>query len=85
MLAAGSAAAADSSAAAEAAAAAGESEARCQWARLDEVMRAIADPSSQEGCIARRASERLTHLTQELQLDSTVMELANQVPPAVVD
>jgi uncharacterized protein with PIN domain len=79
--AASSAVAADLSASAEAALVAGESEARRQWARLDDVMKAIADPNSLEGCIAKRAQERLTHLTKDLQLDSTVMELASQVLP----
>lgn len=55
-------------------------ELRRQWARLDDVMKSIADPSSQEGAIARRAFERLTVLTSDLQLDMSVMELAHQVP-----
>ncbi len=58
----------------------GAAELQRQWARLDDVMRSIADPASQEGAIARRAFERLTVLTSDLQLDMSVMELAHQVP-----
>jgi len=51
---------------------------RREWARHEAVMRAIGDPASPEGAIARRAFERLTDIVAELQLDPSIVELAHQ-------
>ena len=52
---------------------------RREWARHEQVMRSIADTSSSEGSIARRAFDRLTDIAAELQLDTSIVELAHQV------
>ena len=52
---------------------------RREWARPEQVMRSIADTTSAEGSIARRAFVRLTDIAAELQLDSNIVELAHQV------
>jgi hypothetical protein len=52
---------------------------RREWARHEQVMRSIGDTMSAEGGIARRAFDRLTDITAELQLDSNIVELAHQV------
>lgn len=52
---------------------------RREWARHESIMRTIAEPGSQEGGIAKRAFERLTDIAGELQLDSSIVDLAHQV------
>jgi hypothetical protein len=52
---------------------------RREWARHEQVMRSIADTASSEGSIARRAFDRLTDIAAELQLDTSIVELAHQV------
>ena len=56
-----------------------EASLRREWARHEAVVRAIAEPRSQEGGIAARAGTRITAICKELGLDDPTMEIAHQV------
>lgn len=50
-----------------------------EWSRHEAVMLNISNPKTPEGAIASRAYNRLNELVSELDLDSSVMEMAHQV------
>lgn len=50
-----------------------------EWRRHESVMRSIADPTTPEGIVAKRAFDRITELAAELGFDQSIVELGHQV------
>ena len=50
-----------------------------EWSRHEAVMMSISNSKTPEGAIAARAYNRLSELVTELDLDSSITEMAHQV------
>ena len=52
---------------------------REEFSRHDTIMRAMAEPNSLEGAVAKAAFDRIGTFVADLQLDQSILEIAQQV------